>query len=266
MLSKKRPRVSKVKSLCTREFAVKLRKPGKMRWRYQDPESTISGGIGILLLFMHTCRLMVLSDQYRVVFKTNLFAKPFKLPINSTEQLAVVYNGLPMFDMPGNMARLACVRGWVKKDIVDTPMVTGGIVILIRPTDEGDLLMVGFCNKVFRVKICTIRIEPVFLIFKPIIDGECRWANEDTHKLLSLNARRTMIVTTAEHTLNAQPTPLHTACTLILILILVANCVRLAKKRPTYYPEYFVQNIDATSDIHMTYNTNPDAIVQRCYF
>ena len=68
---------------------------------------------------------MVLSDQYRVVFKTNLFTKPFKLPINSTEQLAVVYNGLPMFDMPGNMNRLTCVRGWVKKDIVDTPMVTG---------------------------------------------------------------------------------------------------------------------------------------------
>ena len=67
-----------------------------------------------------------------------------------------------------------------------------------------------------------------------------------------------MIATTAEHTLNGQPTPLPTA--------LVANCVRLDKTLPTYYPEYFIRwKIDATSDIHMTYNTNPDAIVQRCH-
>ena len=68
--------------------------------------------------------------------------------------------------------------------------------------------MVGFGNIFFRVKISTICIEPAFLIFKPNIDGECPWANEDTHKLFSLNARRTITATTAEHTLNAQQTPL----------------------------------------------------------
>ena len=79
-----------------------------------------------------------------------------------------------MFDMPGNMTHLTCERGRVKKDIVDTPMVimTGDryrdIVIVIRPTDEGDLLMVGFRSNVFRVKICTICIEPAFLICKPM--------------------------------------------------------------------------------------------------
>ena len=70
-----------------------------------------------------------------------------------------------------------------------------------------------------------------------------------------------MIATTAEHTLNAQPTPLYST--------LAANCthVRLDKTIPAYYLEYFVRwNIDATSDIHMTYNANPDAIVQRCHF
>ena len=72
-----------------------------------------------------------------------------------------------------------------------------------------------------------------------------------------------MIATSAEHTLNAQPTPLYTA--------LAANCTRvhLDNKLPAYYPEYFVRwNIDATSDIHMTYSTNryPDAIAQRCHF
>ena len=46
--------------------------------------------------------------------------------------------------------------------------------------------MVGFRNNVFRVQIPQIRIESAFLVFKPIIDGECPWANEDTHKLLSL--------------------------------------------------------------------------------
>ena len=125
--------------------------------------------------------------------------------------------------------------------------------------------MVGFRNKVFRVQIPQICIGPAFLVFKPIIDGECPWANEDTHKLLSLNARRTMIATTSEHMLNAQPTLLYTA--------LVVNCthVRLDTgkklKLPAYYPEYLVRwNINATNDIHMTYNTNPDGIVQRCQF
>ena len=46
--------------------------------------------------------------------------------------------------------------------------------------------MVGFRNNVFRVQIPQIRIESAFLVFKPIINGECPWANEDTHKLLSL--------------------------------------------------------------------------------
>ena len=118
---------------------LKLRnyKPEKIKWRYQ--ESTISGGIDVLLLFRYTCRVMVLSDQYRVAFKKNLFSKPFKMHIiSSTEQLAVVYGGLPMFGMPANMTRLTCVGGWAKKDIVYTPMVTGDIVIVIQPTNKGD--------------------------------------------------------------------------------------------------------------------------------
>ena len=117
---------------------------------------------------MYTYQLTVLSDQYRVAFKANLFAKPFKMPINSTEQLAVVYGGLPMFDMPSNMTRLTCVRGWVKKHIVVTPMEKGDIVIVIRPSNEGDRFIMGFRNKVFRVKICTIRIEPAlnFSVFQ----------------------------------------------------------------------------------------------------